>query len=290
MRKAYPARVFSALLTTLLLALLPALPAAAELPGPAPLPEGYGADGLSYKDDTISVSITQGRVHETDYWVARVSLAGPDQLRTASARGFDSERTIKGLTLAVRMNAVLAINGDYYSYIPDGYLIRNGVKYRDLPGGRRDVLLIDDKGDFYQIPLATAQDIAGLGDLRVMHSFNFGPSLVIDGERVQVFDDNDNAAFKPRQRMALAQVKRGSLEYVAVACAGPRGRNTGLTLDEFSRLVYEQGVENAYNLDGGYSTMLMFGGRYINNHDIANIRPISDIIYFVTASGVGQGK
>ncbi len=270
------------------LAMMLALPALAEVPGKVPLAEAYGADGLSYSDDSITVSITQGRVHETDYWVARIRLSEPGQLRTAAARDFNSERTIKGLTLAGRMNAVLAINGDYYCYIPDGYLIRNGVQYRNLPSGKRDVLLIDDKGDFYQLPLATPQDIADNADKNILHSFNFGPSLIIDGKRVENYQDNDNAAFKPRQRMALAQVKRGSLEYVAVACAGPRERNVGLTLDQFSKLVAEQGVENAYNLDGGYSTMLMFNGQYVNTSNISKIRDISDIIYFVTLQGEGK--
>ena len=177
---------------------------------------------------------------------------------------------------------MLAINGDYFSYIPDGYLIRNGVQYRDLPSGKRDVLLIDDRGDFYQLPMAAREDIDAFSGNPIMNSFNFGPALVIEGVRVEEFFENNNAAFKPRQRMAIAQVKRGSLEYVAVACAGPRGHNTGLTLDEFSRLVYEQGVENAYNLDGGNSTMMMFQGAYVNTGDLGNIRDISDIIYFVS--------
>ena len=214
--------------------------------------------------------------------MARIKLSEPGQLRTASARGFDANRTVRGLTLAARVNAVLAINGDYFSYIPDGYLIRNGVQYRDLPSGKRDVLLIDDRGDFYQLPMAAREDIDAFSGNPIMNSFNFGPALVIEGVRVEEYVENNNAAFKPRQRMAIAQVKRGSLEYVAVACAGPRGHNTGLTLDEFSRLVYEQGVENAYNLDGGNSTMMMFQGAYVNTGDLGNIRDISDIIYFVS--------
>ena len=265
-------------------------PALADVPGSQPLASSYASEGLSYEDDTISVSITQGRAYETDYWVARIKLSEPGQLRTASARGFDANRTVRGLTLAARVNAVLAINGDYFSYIPDGYLIRNGVQYRDLPSGKRDVLLIDDRGDFYQLPMAAREDIDAFSGNPIMNSFNFGPALVIDGVRVEEYVENNNAAFKPRQRMAIAQVKRGSLEYVAVACAGPRGRNTGLTLDEFSRLVYVQGVENAYNLDGGNSTMMMFQGSYVNTGDLGNIRDISDIIYFVSTHDEGEAK
>lgn len=240
-------------------------------------------EGPAYQDESIRVNISQGRIHETDYWVGRVSIIYPSQLRTASANGFDSSRTINGLALYRRMKAVLAINGDYFSYIPDGYLIRQGTLYRNLPSGKRDVLLIDDKGDFYQIPLATEEDLLPYREMTIVNSFNFGPSLVIDGQRISEYEDNNNAAFKPRQRMALAQVKRGSLDYVVVACAGPRGHNTGLTLEQFSQLVFDQGVDNAYNLDGGYSTMLMFDNAYVNTGDVGNIRPISDIIYFASA-------
>lgn len=253
-----------------------------DSPGRTPLSASYQEDG-GYEDESIKVTLSEGRIHETDYWVGRITISHPSQLRTASASGFESSRTMNGLALYRRMNAVLAINGDYFSYIPDGYLIRQGTLYRNLPSGKRDVLLIDDKGDFYPIPLAVEADLLPYKDLRVVNSFNFGPALVIEGKRVEEYFENNNAAFKPRQRMAVAQVERGSLEYVVVACAGPRGHNTGLTLEEFSQLVFDQGVDNAYNLDGGYSTMLMFDNAYINTGDVGNIRAISDIIYFATA-------
>ncbi|NLC32773.1 MAG: phosphodiester glycosidase family protein [Clostridiales bacterium] len=250
--------------------------------GPAPLLSSYGEDG-GYEDESIKVILSSGRIHETDYWVGRITISYPSQLRTASASGFESSRTMNGLALYRRMKAVLAINGDYFSYIPDGYLVRQGTLYRDLPSGKRDILLVDDQGDFYPVPLADETDLLPFKDLNVVNSFNFGPALVIEGKRVEEYFENNNAAFKPRQRMAVAQVERGRLEYVVVACAGPRGHNTGLTLEEFSKLVFDQGVDNAYNLDGGYSTMLMFDNAYINTGDVGNIRPISDIIYFASA-------
>ena len=276
----------------LLLALLMVIPAVQadivplpidDSPGYAVPLSNYSEEGPGYEDESITVDISDGRIHETDYWVGRITISHPSQLRTASASGFESSRTMNGLALYRRMKAVVAINGDYFSYINDGYLIRQGTLYRDLPGGKRDILLIDDKGDFYPIPLAKEPDLLPYRNLKVVNSFNFGPALVIDGERVEEYFENNNAAFKPRQRMAIAQVQRGSLEYVVVACAGPRGHNTGLTLEEFSRLVFDQGVDNAYNLDGGYSTMLMFNNAYINTGDVGNIRPISDIIYFASA-------
>lgn len=40
-----------------------------------PQADGYGADGLSYTDPSITVTISKGRVNETNYMVARVKVA-----------------------------------------------------------------------------------------------------------------------------------------------------------------------------------------------------------------------
>ncbi len=259
-----------------------------DSPGFAPLQEGYTSD-LSYRDPSIEVTIEAGRAYSTDYWVARIKIAHPSQLRTAAAASFDSNRTTSGKALGRRMQAVLALNGDYFSYINDGYLIRQGVLYRDFPRGARDVLLIDAQGDFHIAIQATKESLAPYSQMNIVNSFNFGPGLVINGERVKRFFDNNNAANDGRQRMAIAQVKTGSLEYIAVACAGPKGDNRGMTLDQFSSVLAGLGVENAYNLDGGNSTMMLFRDMHVNAMHETTMRPISDIVYFASAYAP-QGK
>ena len=283
-----PAGVFACLLCLILacssccaLAQTYALPLDGS-PGSAPLPEAYLSD-LSYQDPSIEVTIDTGRSYGTDYWVARIRIAHPSQLRTTAAATFESNRTTSGKALARRMQAVLAINGDYFSYINDGYLIRQGVLYREMPRGIRDVLLIDAQGDFHIAVKATMESLAQYSGMNIVNSFNFGPGLVIQGERVKKFFDNDNAALLGRQRMAIAQVKAGSLEYIAVATAGPKGNNKGMTLEQFSSILADLGVENAYNLDGGNSTMMIFRDAYVNAMHEATMRPISDIIYFASA-------
>ena len=250
-------------------------------PGMPPLETGYIGD-LEYQDPSIHVTIKTGREFKTDYWVARITIQDPTQLRTVSAAGFDSNRTMDGSVLARRVQAVFATNGDYFSYINDGYLIRQGQMYRDLPGGKRDVLLVDDKGDFHIALRADAEVIAPYRDMNIVNSFNFGPALVVEGTRVPRFWSMGNAANKERQRMGIAQVAPGKLEYVCIATAGPRASNAGVTLEEFSRLFEAEGVYNAYNLDGGYSTMMMFKDGYVNAIHESTMRPISDIVYFAS--------
>ena len=57
----------------------------------------------------------------------------------------------------------------------------------------------------------------------------------------------------------------------------------GMTLERFSELVYSYGVTDAYNLDGGDSSMLIFQHEKINDPGNKNTREISDIIYFASA-------
>ena len=52
---------------------------------------------------------------------------------------------------------------------------------------------------------------------------------------------------------------------------------------QFAQMMKRLDVENAYNLDGGNSTMVMFKGEYVNRINEETMRTISDIIYFASA-------
>ena len=58
----------------------------------------------------------------------------------------------------------------------------------------------------------------------------------------------------------------------------------GLTIAEFAELVYAQGdVINAYNLDGGTSTWMVFRNERLNVFGDRKKNAIADIIYFASA-------
>ena len=88
--------------------------------------------------------------------------------------------------------------------------------------------------------------------------------------------------------MAICQT--GPLEYLMVTCEGPENKGSvGLTLDQFIDLISSMpDVKTAYNLDGGSSAAMVFrlGGknwRKINATSSPKVRPLKDIIYFVSA-------
>lgn len=235
-----------------------------------------------YQDPTLHVTIETGRKDNCDYWVARIKIGHPSQLRTAAAAGFENDFTMKGVILARRQNAVLAINGDYYSYYQYGYILRQGKEFRDKLRAERDVLAIDENGDFhifYTPEKNSMQPV--MKNKKLINVFHFGPSLVVNGQVDSLEASYWLAPESKRQRMCIAQT--GELEYMALCCAGPLRGSEGMTLLQFAQLAQELGAQTAYNLDGGDSTMMIFKGQKINDVENKNTRDISDIIYFASA-------
>ncbi|MBR6809875.1 MAG: phosphodiester glycosidase family protein [Clostridia bacterium] len=250
-------------------------------PGIKPLPSNYLSE-TEYQDPSLHVTIETGRKDECDYWVARIKISHPSQLRTAAAAGFENDYTTKGTFIAKRQNAVLAINGDYYSYYQYGYILRQGKLFRDKLRAERDVLAIDEDGNFHILFTPDRNTMAPtLNGKKLINAFHFGPALVVDGEVGTLEASYWLAPESKRQRMCIAQT--GELEYMALCCAGPLRGSQGMTLYQFADLAKELGARTAYNLDGGDSTMMIFNGQKINDKENKNTRDISDLIYFASA-------
>ena len=254
--------------------------------GLKPLETGYLSD-WEYEDPSISVKIEKGRIYDTDYVYARVKLHNASQLRTVMAASYYSPSTLMGTTMAKRTNAVLAINGDFFSSRNGhGYVARQGKVYRNACNSRiYDILVIDNQGDLHIIEKPDSKEMEAWKDT-VIQGFTFGPGLIVNGEvrRYNVEDFEFNcAAENAAQRMCIAQV--GPLEYLCICSEGPEDPGSvGLTLDQFTDLVASfEGIQNAYNLDGGSSTTMVFKGDKVNSPNNPKRRPLCDMIYFATA-------
>ena len=258
--------------------------------GMPPRDEGYLGDSV-YEDASIRVEIERMTVNNTQCHVARITIRDASQLRTAPAYAFNRAQTAEIDAIARRVNAVFAISGDYFAYQlqnKGSYLVRQGQMYADVPIDGRDVLVIDAAGDFHIVGEATTAEtkaaIEALAPLGIVNTFNFGPGLVIEGEVLDpAYDAVFNFSEGRHRRCAIAQVKRGTLEYLCICCDGSKDEGSvGMTLAEFAEFVASFDVQNAYNLDGGNTTAMYFDGGKINAENSAYSRPISDIIYFAS--------
>ena len=212
-----------------------------------------------------------------------MTISDPSQIRTSMAGRYGSDAQTPGARLARRVQAVFAVNGDYFNFSNAGYIVRQGTLYRDNPAPGGDVLLIDDQGDFHIVRDATSEKLAAF-EGTIVNSFSFGPALVDGGEVVTDSFTSNVAYDEPAQRMVVAQA--GSLSYICVATEGPENPGSvGLTIPQTAEFMGTLGVQTAYNLDGGSSSTMVLNNEKINALSTHKVRSICDILYFATLVG-----
>ena len=238
----------------------------------------------SYTDESISVEMESVQVGDAMYHVATVKIASPTQLRTALAGAYGTKKTNKTSAIAEKNNAVVAMNGDYYNNRDGGYVVRQGATYRKKPLKSKDMLIIDDQGDFHILVKSNADQLKALleSDRAINQAFTFGPALVIDGELQTMPEKYEFNIRRNEPRSAIGQL--GPLEYMLVVVDGRRpGYSEGATVEEVAAFMHERGCVQAYNLDGGNTATLYFHDGIYNNKSESAERSISDIIYFASA-------
>lgn len=239
----------------------------------------------SYQDGTISVKMEERIIQNTRVIFTWVQIADPSQFRAQFTEPYPSEGSMYATKLAEREHAVLTMNGDYCVGVRSGVVIRNGTEYRRVEAGKYDLLIVDDEGNFHIFRAPQLSDIDPYYG-SILHSFVFGPALIIDGELVDIGTEHDyvpNSTFKKKaQRQILCQMD--TLSYLIITTEGPeQSKDGGFTLYDAAQLAYDCGAKQAYTMDGGSSTWLVLGTEQINNSNRRNLRRITDIVYFVTA-------
>jgi len=242
----------------------------------------FREDGMSYHDDTLDIQLHKFHVYNADVTVAFVQIADADQLRTQQAKPYPSKTTARIDVIAKPVMAVFAVNADWFTYRNDGIVYRSGELLRDREIPEDDGLAIDVNGDLHIIRPMTREEYDKL-EVPVMHSFSFGPALVMNGE----LQDIGDRKVTYRQRMAIGQIDE--LCYVFVAADGTNDdEGEGLNVPELAQLMHDLGAHTAYNLDGGQSTSMLMGNTKVNGAP-KTMRAIGDIIYFTTAIP-GEGE
>lgn len=235
----------------------------------------------SYQDGNISVQLTQYRISDTTVYIADVQLASAEFLKTAFADNtYGQNVRAKTSVTAGQVQAILAINGDYYGAQKSGYVIRNGVLYRSAAKKNAEDLVIYQDGTFGIIRESdiTAQELLDNGAWNV---FSFGPALVEDGELSVTVSDEVGRAMASNPRTAIAVID--DLHYLFVVSDGRTSESDGLTLYELATFLKTLGAKTAYNLDGGGSSTMILNGNLINNPTSSGNRiqerSVSDIVY-----------
>ena len=246
-----------------------------------------------YMDENFRIEIKKLRRYDSNLYVADILIKDPVYLKTALAQDtFGLNIKEKTSDTAKRVGAILAVNGDFYGANESGYVIRNGVLYRDTMrpsnDSDSDLSYFDDLAIMWDGTFVTfdekdytAQEVLNKG---AKHVLTFGPTLVKNGEIAVDEDTEVGLAFTGQNnpRCAIGQVSEG--HYLIIVVDGRCDDSPGTSLWELADVFCELGAQTAYNLDGGGSATMIFNGKLINTpytnwNKPSGERRVSDIVY-----------
>ena len=174
-------------------------------------------------------------------------------------------------TLAQSSKLVLAVNGDYYPYriekkttignILRDYKVLYNMDMKKNPGfPPLDTLALHDDGSIsvYGAKEITADELAARGD--VHDALSFGPYMARNGI-LRVYNGKNASLQEPR--CAIGMVEPG--HYIIVDCEGriPDGPK-GMSINQIGMLLYAEGCNESFLLDGGSTSVLIFMGEKLN--------------------------
>lgn len=236
----------------------------------------------SYNDENISIEITEKRMYNSTLHIAEIKLSTIKLFKSAFADNAYGRNILQKTSEIAKSNdAIFAINADFYGYRTQGFVLRNGVLYRDTKqeNKRKEDLVIYNNGDF-EIINENETDIHDLLKKEVWQIFEFGPGIIKDGKMYdeQYYTEQLECTKHPRTGIGMID----DLHYLVIVVDGRSENEEGVTLAQFAQIFSEYNVKTAYNFDGGGSSTMWFNGRVINKVSDGNTteeRGVSDIAY-----------
>lgn len=241
----------------------------------------YDQGHWEYRSDILSVIIDRQITREKQNhpyckYIAHVRMRKVNSFRSAVSARFETAMAIEPPWRLARNNrAVLAITGDNINNADlsfKGILIRNGVLYADN-AGESSLVMYDD----LTMRVYHPGEVSGLEllDSGVVASYSFGPILVENGQVNP--EAGKHRVFKENPRCGVGMVEPG--HFVVIVSDGRDTRRAfGYTLEEFAQVFADQGVQIAYNLDGGSSAAMVFMGEHVNWHSGGTQRTWADAL------------
>lgn len=246
-----------------------------------------GSQMICYCDDTILVICWKEIVNDCCLSFCEVKIAHGSQLRRGLAGGsysYGPGPRIPETVFAKSLNAVASIDGDFYDYRKLGITVYQREVYRNNPA-LVDSCFFTASGDML---FAHRGELMGEGEAEqfvkdndVVFGIAFGPILVENGEATYTTSYPWGEVLLHYSRAAIGQLD--SLHYLLMTCGFGDWYDNIPDINQTAQYIQAKGVDKAYTLDGGQTAEIYVDGRSYNHIDFDTERPMSDIIYFVTA-------
>ena len=248
-----------------------------------------------YCDDTILVICWKELIDGFTCSCCEVKIADASQFRRKITEDtFGSPLQLFATELSSSVNAVVAMNADYYGFRDFGIMAYNRRLYRmddsSYTGMYKkyncvDTCFVTDQGEFlymHRLDEYSWEEMQQyIRDNNVLFSISFGPVLVEDG----VLQECD---WYPAGEIDRGYSRAGigifdKLHYFYMSLNHSNEKAARWTVNQFGREMYNKGLYSAYCLDGGQTSEIVFQGEPFNYIDYGKERKVTDIIYFATA-------
>ena len=248
-----------------------------------------------YLDDTILTVLWKEIIDGNTVSCCEVKIADASQFRRKIVDDtFESKNQYFATAIAESVNAVVAMNADFYMFRDFGIVVYNRELYRFgesvYTGNYKkynctDTLFVDDQGDFlfwHMLEETTPEEMREfIRRNNILFSVAFGPILVEDGTLIP-------CDWYPAGEVGLGYSRAGigqkdHLHYFYMSLNHSPEKEARWNVNQFGQRMYERGLRHAYCLDGGQTGEIVWRGRPFNLIDFGMERTVSDIIYFATA-------
>ena len=226
----------------------------------------------SYQSDELRIAVHEVQENGVTYYLADIWMRNINCFRTAFSSGEYRGRRESAEKISQDNNAILAVNGDFLG----GLVLRNSVLYRKAtrrpeptpatPASQtsysasrpeRSTCVLYYDGTVVTEEYRTFRSIEAV-ERGAWQGWQFGPTLVRNGEAVK-----DVKQHGRNPRCVLGYYEPG--HYVLIVVDGrSKGHSIGMNLHEVIDVCLRLELVEAYNLDGGGSAIMTFGGEIIN--------------------------
>ena len=240
-----------------------------------------------YYDETILAIAWKQKIDGCIFTMSEIKVADGSQFRRFLAGGeFGSDKQFVTTEMAGSVNAVVATSGDFYKFRQNGIVVYDGQVQR-FEGKYIDTCFVDDKGDLimsYRKEFSNIQEAqAFVDENNIRFSLVFGPILVENYEATKNFTYPLGEINDEYTRAAVCQLGELHYMFANVTTEPDNGYLRRMTINQFAQTLENLGVQKAYALDGGQTTVICMQDQLISYPDYGTQRQISDIIYFATA-------
>ena len=247
-----------------------------------------------YCDETILAIAWKEALGNSAVSFGESKVADDSQIRRYIANNsYGSDVQLYASDMARDVNAVIALNGDFYAFRKVGITVYQRRLYRNA-GRTLDTCFITADGDLiyaHRGELSTDEETQRfIDEHNVLFSLSFGPILVENGELKSADSYSSYPIGEIKNIYSRSGIGQLGDKHYLIATLGEQGiYNTRAQLYTFATYMAAKGCVSAYALDGGQTATMIMNGTTFNRVDWDSERTMSDIVYFATAKDSGKG-